>query len=100
MNDPTADMTKLHRYEPDYALPPGHIIDEYLEEHGMTQDDLARRLEITPQHMNRIISGSASLSADLAIRLEQVTSVPARFWNALEAKYLNFQTREHEDRGN
>ncbi len=96
MTETTTDVTALHSYEPDYALPPGDIIDEYLEEHGMTQVELARRLGITPKHMNQVISGAASLSSELAIRLERVTAVPARFWNALEANYQDFQARERE----
>lgn len=97
MTGATSGGTALHRYEPDYALPPGDIISEHLEEHGMTQVEMARRLGITTKHMNQVIGGSASLSNELAIKLERVTGVPARFWNSLEANYQDFLAREREE---
>ena len=88
--------TALHRYEPDYATPPGAIIAEFIEEQGMTQVELARRLGITTKHLNQLIGGSVSLSNELAIALERVTGTPARFWNALETNFQDLEARERE----
>ncbi len=88
--------TALYRYEPDYAIPPGDIIAEFIEEQGMTQVELARRLGVTTKHLNQLIRASVSLSNELAIALERVTGTPARFWNALEANFQDFEARERE----
>lgn len=88
--------TALYRYEPDYAIPPGDIIAEFIEEQGMTQVELARRLGVTPKHLNQLIGASVSLSNELAIALERVTGTPAKFWNALEANFQDFEARERE----
>lgn len=71
----------------DYAVPPGETLREWLDEKGLTQRDLARRAGLSPKHVNQLVHGSVSLSAEIAQRLERVTGVPARMWNRLEADY-------------
>lgn len=77
----------LQPYQPDYAVSPGEILQEFLEEQSMTQVELARRLGVTTKHLNQLIAGLVSLSNELAIALERVTGIPARFWNALAMTY-------------
>lgn len=71
----------------DYAVPPGETLRELLEDQGLTQRDLARRADLSPKHVNKLIQGLVPLSADVAVRLERVTGTPARIWNRLEADY-------------
>jgi HTH-type transcriptional regulator/antitoxin HigA len=71
----------------DYAVPPGETLRELLDEQGLTQRDLARRADLSPKHVNRLLQGLVPLSADVAQRLERVTGTPARIWNTLEAQY-------------
>ncbi|MEV0581613.1 HigA family addiction module antitoxin [Nonomuraea sp. NPDC050310] len=78
---------------PDYAVPPGETIREYLDELGMTQRELATRLDLSPKHVNRLVQGLVPLSAEIAQRLELVTGMPSRLWNRLEADYQSTQQR-------
>ena len=71
----------------DYAVPPGETLRELLEEQGLSQRDLARRADLSPKHVNKLLQGLVPLSADVAVRLERVTGTPARIWNRLEADY-------------
>ena len=71
----------------DYAIPPGETLRELLDEQGLTQRDLARRADLSPKHVNRLMQGLVPLSPDVAQRLERVTGTPARIWNRLEANY-------------
>ena len=73
--------------EKDWALPPGETLLELLEERGMSQRDLARRTGLSPKHVNKLLHGLVPLSADVAVRLEHVTGLPANFWNRREANY-------------
>lgn len=84
---PTADKRLYALEDTDYAVPPGETLRELLDERGLTQRDLARRAELSPKHVNRLLQGLVPLSADVAQRLERVTGTPARFWNAREAEY-------------
>jgi HTH-type transcriptional regulator/antitoxin HigA len=83
-----ADTTDLYpANEPDYAVPPGDTIREFLDDLGMSQRQLAVRLDLSPMHVNQLIQGLVSLSPDVAQRLEFVTGMSARMWNRLEADY-------------
>lgn len=73
--------------EPDYAVAPGETLRDRLDELGMTQAELARRTGLTPKHVNQVLKGAATLSADVAQRLEYATGTPARWWLRLEADY-------------
>lgn len=73
--------------EPDYAVAPGETLRERLDELGMSQAELARRTGLTAKHVNQVLKGAATLSADVAQRLEYATGTPARWWLRLEADY-------------
>lgn len=73
--------------ETDYAVPPGETLQELLDEKGISQREFARRADLSPKHVNKLLQGLVPLSADVAMRLERVTGTPARIWNRLEADY-------------
>ncbi|MDH5670218.1 MAG: HigA family addiction module antitoxin [Nitrospira sp.] len=76
-----------YTFEPDYAVPPGRTLQETIDALGMGQRDLATRAGLSHKHINQIIHGVAPLTYETAVRLEQVTGVPARMWINLEANY-------------
>lgn len=78
---------KRYVFEPEYAVPPGRTLQETIDALGMVQRDLATRAGLSSKHINQIIQGIAPISHETAIRLEQVTGVPARMWNNLEVNY-------------
>ena len=65
------------RYESDAVIPPGLMLQEVLEDKGMSQAELARRMDRPAQSINEIISGQRGLTAETAIELEQVLGIPA-----------------------
>ena len=75
------------KYLPDYAVPPGETLRDTIQAMGMSQADLSRRTGLSAKHINQIVQGTAPISPDTALALEQVVGVPARFWDALEATY-------------
>jgi HTH-type transcriptional regulator/antitoxin HigA len=85
-------------YEPDEAIPPGATLDEWLNRLGMSQAQFARRTGLSAKHVNQVIKGSASLSPDVALLIENVIGVPARYWNRLEATYREHLLRTDQDR--
>lgn len=91
-------MTELHRYrfEPAEPIPAGETLADWLERSGMRQSQFARRTGLTPKHINQVIAGSASLSPEVAVTFERVTTIPARYWNQLEANYQSAQHRRRE----
>ena len=78
---------RQYRFEPDYAVPPGHTLQEVMESLDMGQKELAVRTGLTVQSLNRIFKGSQPITYQTANRLELATGVSAGFWNNLEAQY-------------
>jgi HTH-type transcriptional regulator/antitoxin HigA len=71
----------------DWASPPGDTLADLLEERSMTQTELAGRLGVSLKHVNRVIKGAASVSAEFALGLEKVFGTSASFWMTREAHF-------------
>ncbi|MBZ0264062.1 HigA family addiction module antidote protein [bacterium] len=90
-------MNKNTKFRPDYAIPPGETLLESLEEHGMTQAELAKRTGMATKTINEIVKGKNALTPDTAIQLERVFGIPAQFWNNLEKNYRDTLARLTEE---
>lgn len=69
------------------ATPPGATIKEQLLDKGMSQKEFATRMDLSQKHVSKLINGEVQLTPDVAVRLEMVLGIPAKFWNKLEATY-------------
>ena len=89
-------MTKAtYIYQPDYAVPPGEILEEHLDALQMSQADLARRCNRSPKLISEILSGKAPVEPATAIQLEKALGLDARIWLGIEADYrLHLQRQE------
>jgi addiction module HigA family antidote len=78
----------------DWAVPPGEILQEALEERGLSQSELARRMDRPVKTINEIVNAKTAITPDTAIQLELTLGIPASFWNNLESLYRAQQARE------
>lgn len=69
------------------ATPPGATIKEQLNDRGMSQKEFAARMDMSEKHISKLINGEVQLTPDVAVRLEMVLGIPAKFWSNLEAVY-------------
>lgn len=69
------------------ATPPGATIKEQLLDRGLSQKEFAVRMGMSEKHISKLINGEVQLTPDVAVRLEMVLGVPAKFWNKLESTY-------------
>lgn len=69
------------------AAPPGATIKEQLIDRGLSQKEFALRMGMSEKHISKLINGDVQLTPEVAVRLEMVLGVPAKFWNKLEATY-------------
>ncbi len=79
-------MTKT-TYESDLAIPPGFTLEEELAARGMSQRELAAKIERPPQAISEIIHGKKAITAETALDLESALGIPAYLWLRLEARY-------------
>lgn len=63
------------------------IIEEKLQQHGLTQTDLAKALRVSRRTVNQLLNERRSLTVDMAGRL-------ARFWETSPEFWLNLQLRD------
>ena len=78
---------------PNYAVPTGEFIAEWMEDNALNAAELARRLDVSRKHVSELLRGLVALTPDMALRLERVTGVPARTWSNLEALYQEDRAR-------
>lgn len=77
----------MERSQSYIATPPGATIREQLKYRGMSQKEFAVRMDLSEKHVSKLINGEVQLTPEVAVRLETVLGVPAKFWNNLEAVY-------------
>lgn len=80
-----------------YAVATGEFIAEWLEENGLKQSELARRLGVSRKLVSELIAGKARLSDSVAQNLEFATGVPARVWMNYELLYRSDAARLAKD---
>ena len=68
--------------------PPTHpgeiLLEEFLRPLGISQVAFARQLGVSFPRLNGVIRGRRGVTADTALRLEQVTGASAAFWLGLQ----------------
>ncbi len=88
--------TAIYRYNPDYAVPPGWILEERLEAERISHAEFARRCGRSPKLISEIISGKASLEPGTALQFEKVLGIDASVWLGIESAYRLHCAREAE----
>ena len=88
--------TATNQFNPDYAVPPGWILQERLEVEGISHAEFARRCGRSPKLISEIISGKASLKPGTALQFEKVLGVDASIWLGIESDYRLHRAREAE----
>ena len=86
----------INQYRPDYAVPPGWILDEHLEMRGLSQAEFARRCGRSAKLISEIIAGKAPVEPETALQFEKVLGLNAGIWLGIEKKYRLHLARKAE----
>lgn len=84
-------------WQPDWTVPPGDVLSEALSDRGMSQSELARRMDRPTKTINEIVNGKAAITPDTAIQLERALGISARLWNGLETQYREHLAQQRAD---
>lgn len=69
-------------------LHPGKtLFDQYVKPNGLSQNQLARAINVPPRRINEIILGKRAITADTAIRLGYFFGNSAGYWMHLQSEY-------------
>jgi addiction module HigA family antidote len=66
---------------------PGEVLQDLLNEAGLTANALATALRVPANRIGGIIKGQRGITADTALRLARYFGTSAQMWVNLQAKY-------------
>lgn len=70
------------------AIHPGEILKyEYLDEMGITQQQLSKDLDTTYAAINEIVNGKRGISTEMAYKLGKYFGISVKFWINLQTNY-------------
>jgi addiction module HigA family antidote len=74
---------------------PGEVLlEEFLNPMGISQNAMARAINVPPRRINEIVLGKRALTADTALRLAAFFGTSEGFWLGLQADFDIEQTRQ------
>ncbi|MCY4578879.1 MAG: HigA family addiction module antitoxin [Chloroflexi bacterium] len=76
------------------AIHPGELLAEEIECIGMTQQELATRIDRSPQFVSAIIEGAKNIQPDIAAKLEEVLGIPSSMWIDAQKTYDDTLARQ------
>ena len=69
-------------------ITPGEVLsEEFLEPLGVSQNKLARDIDVPVGRINDIIHGRRGITADTAVRLGAYFGTTAEFWSNLQVRH-------------
>ncbi len=74
-------------YIPESFTHPGITLKDKLMELGMGAKEFALRTGKPEKTISAILNGDSSITADMAVKFENVLKIPARFWMGYQQKY-------------
>ena len=83
---------KKHPYQPDYAVPPGALLEEYLAARRLFTAAFARRCGLPAKLISEIVAGNAPLEPTTALQFERVLGMDSRIWLGIEADYRHHRS--------
>src|ERR1700761_1114943 len=70
------------------AITPGEMLkEEFLLPYGLSQNQLARKIGISPNRTTEIVNNRRRITADTALRLSLFFGNSAEFWMNLQSHY-------------
>ncbi len=77
---------------------PGNILEEKLQEMGMSVKEFAIRTSKPEKTIIAVIKGKSSITPDMAIAFELVTRIPSKMWLRHQKSYDDFMAREKREK--
>lgn len=89
------DFSEVSTGEQLAPVHPGEILlEDFLKPLGLSQNELARHLQISPRRINEIVLRKRAVTADTALRLGRYFGTTAEFWMNLQSQY-NLEAARH-----
>ena len=80
-----------------YAIPVGEFIKDEMSSRGINQTEMALLMGIKLPKFNKILNGTQRLTADVALKIEEVLGIPAHIYLDLQSQYELDKAKIAED---
>ena len=85
MMSSSSTTTDADRIDP---IHPGEVLmEDFIEEFGITQNKLATAIGVPPRRIDEIVHGKRGITADTAVRLARYFGTSAELWMNLQSHY-------------
>ena len=78
------------------AFHPGYYVKDYMDEQGISLEELARRMRMAPQRVNNIVEGNINLTKEMILCLSNVFGTSQILWENLNQKYMETRAEIEE----
>jgi len=75
-------------YKEQIAFHPGYYVKELIDDQGITQEELAKRLQTTPKTVSDLVNGRINLTDEMVLRLSIVFGTSTSLWLNLNKKFI------------
>ena len=66
---------------------PGEHVKEFMDDYGLTMNQLAKALHVSPNRITAIIHGTRGITGETALRLSRYFGTSAEMWMNLQKNY-------------
>ena len=80
-------MIRSHEFRPDWASAPGDTIADILAERGLSLMQFAQDIGRTPEQAGELLQGRATITIQIARRLERILGASVAFWMSRDFQY-------------
>jgi len=80
------------------SVHPGMVLQDDLDEIGVTQTELAAHIGVLPKTINEICRGKRGISAEMAWKLSQALGASPNFWLNLQNNWELTQVKTKPDK--
>lgn len=74
-------------YRPDYAVPPGWVLEERIEVLGISPARLPESCGLSLQQVRGILAGEVHVGPEVAAVLSETVGLEAEIWLGIESDY-------------
>ena len=85
-------ITAANQYNPDYAVPPGWVLEEELESKGISRAQFSRICGLSTKSISKIIAGKAPIEPETAMKFDRALGGGQDIWLRMES-YIVYATQ-------
>ena len=78
---------RIFQHRPEYAAPPGYVLEDHIEALGLTPDEFAVRHSLPADLITDVIAGNAEIDVTLAALFGRELGLDSDFWLRMEDQY-------------